>query len=203
MPAPDRRILDAFRDRLLSAINRSPLLKVSPAKTGRLLDCSRLETLKENLGKQVLKAVVGKNERPVSVDLPWRLILGTDPALTEPNEETLFKSDEEPRARRIAIEQKLLQFDVSATTEDELEDLAWEVLPKHLHNLANGFQRLPVVNCEAALDTIQGLKELRPNQKPRFFNSAHLGYFRWQNEAILEDLDALKDMTECHAPAAR
>lgn len=81
-------------------------------------------------------------------------------------------------------------------------DLAWETLPEHLRSLANGFHCLPVPDCEGALESIPTPPALRPQQSPKFFDSAVLGNFRWQNEAILADLDAINDESECQAPVA-
>src|SRR5262249_15921366 len=93
-----------------------------------------------------------------------------------------------------------LQLDLTAPSENDMGDLIWEKLPEHLQNLANGFRRSPTGDCEGALDSVPTPMALLPQQSPRFFNCAVLGNFRWQNEAILADLEAIKDQLECHVP---
>src|SRR5262245_47346457 len=100
--SPDHRILEAFRKRLLSGISQSPLLKVRPTKTGRLLDCSRLNILKADLGSSILKAVIGNNGS-ITVDLPWRHVLSTEIAASMPEEPKLEEG------QRIAKEQKEIE----------------------------------------------------------------------------------------------
>jgi hypothetical protein len=290
MPAPNPRILAAFRERLLSGISRSPLLKASVAQTGRLLDCTRLENLEASLGKEVLRGVIGDGQ-PVFLDFPQRLTPAAETTGPATEEDFDSRTDDDLPARRRAREQKLLEqmlirimrhgalakretgvhavwlgypllhvaipeaetpqqlfapiflwplkielvrrhqgryavsrdneagppqfnqamavwirnklnFDVSAPHEHELQDLSWESLLRHLQTLSGGFPHLRVVDCEGALELIPKLAALQPEQSPRIFNSVVLGYFRWQNQAVLADLDDLKAMPECEPPVA-
>ena len=66
-----RRILDNYHRRLLAAVTRSSLLKATVSRTGRLLDASRLELVKEGLGSRVLRAVI-ESGRPSALELRLR-----------------------------------------------------------------------------------------------------------------------------------
>ncbi|MCP4701734.1 MAG: DUF4011 domain-containing protein [Gammaproteobacteria bacterium] len=105
------------------------------------------------------------------------------------------------------------------------DKLDWQAVKDFLALLAESF-RMPPPDCEAPLDAVPvfghsslaeppplskeaalsnaealaspvaPLKELKELKKPKNFNAAVLGYFRWPNEAILEDLDKLKDLAQ-------
>src|ERR1019366_8200772 len=278
MATPDPKILDAFRNRLLSAINRSPLMRVSITKTGRLLDLCRLDTLQQGLGKQVLTAVVGDNR--ASFDFSWRFA-GTetplfnsqadDQSLGErgPSEQKLIENmltriirdgalakremgiqtvwlgypllhvvlgdaespkqllapvflwpisieldqrragrywvarDVSPRFNRamgVWIKNNL-DIEMDGPGEDELADLTWETLPNDLCKLAEGLD-LGIPDLNLGLEPIPALKSLLPQRHPKLIHSAVLGYFRWQNESLLADIEAMKDMAECQAPVS-
>jgi hypothetical protein len=93
-----------------------------------------------------------------------------------------------------------LQLDLFIPSEDELQDLTWETLRNHLNTLVSGFQPPSIFDLEEALLPIPGLAPLRAQRNPRLLNCGAVGYFRWQNEAILADLETIRDMSECQGP---
>jgi hypothetical protein len=295
-----RRILDHFHRRLLAAVTRSSLLKATVSKTGRLLDVSRLELVKEGLGNRVLRGVI-ESGRPISLELRLRVSHGG--AIEEPveSEDQYAISGEatppgnlesggerqrgaelsedrlvlehrsiydalDRRMRRyaelvkretgvhslwlgypllyvvagegeaqqwilapvflwpVAIQldsrqegrvwigrdrsagpvkfnramaawvQRQLGFELKGPDEDELEEFAWDEAKTQLASLAGQFRDPPQIQCEAALEPVPNAKLLNPEQSPRLFQSCVIGTFRWQNEAILADLETLKQL---------
>jgi very-short-patch-repair endonuclease len=92
------------------------------------------------------------------------------------------------------------QFDVQLQTLNgaELSDFDMDAVEDELHLIAARFHpTLPGIDCGALLEPIRSPKNLDPKEGPRFYNSAVIGYFRWQNEAILADLETLRDQNEC------
>lgn len=81
-----RRVLDHFHKRLLAAVTRSSLLKATVTRTGRLLDCSRFESVEDGLSRQIVQGVVEDNAA-VPVELRLRFSHG----------ETEYEDDEEER----------------------------------------------------------------------------------------------------------
>jgi hypothetical protein len=65
---PHHRVVQEYQARLAAAVSRSPLLKATISKNSRLLDCSRLHVVSENLPRVVLDAVVGGG-KPAPIDL--------------------------------------------------------------------------------------------------------------------------------------
>ncbi len=74
--------------------------------------------------------------------------------------------------------------------------MAWEAIGEQVASLANQFRDPPHINCNGPLEPVPNPTLLSPQQSPRFFNSAVLGIFRWQNEAILADIDRLKNLEQ-------
>jgi hypothetical protein len=64
----NHRVIHAYHERLAAAVSRSPLLKAITSKNTRLLDCSRLRAVSENLPQELLDAVV-QTGKQVSIDL--------------------------------------------------------------------------------------------------------------------------------------
>src|SRR5262245_46012558 len=56
---PHHRVVQGYQERLAAAVSRSPLLKATISKNSRLLDCSRLQVVSDNLPRVVLDAVLG------------------------------------------------------------------------------------------------------------------------------------------------
>src|SRR5262249_9074091 len=81
--------------------------------------------------------------------------------------------------------QELSQFDID-DVEEELRALAGRFHPT-----------LPALDCGALLEPVPSAKALDPKDSPRLFNSSVIGYFRWQNEAILADLETLRGRDNC------
>ena len=54
-----------------------------------------------------------------------------------------------------------------------------------------------MIDSGKPLEPIPSPKLLNPTEKRRLFNSAVLGYFRWLNEGILNDLETLRGQDKC------
>jgi hypothetical protein len=65
---PHHRVVQVYQERLAAAVSRSPLLKATISKNSRLLDCSRLQVVSDNLPRVVLDAVLGGG-KPAPIDL--------------------------------------------------------------------------------------------------------------------------------------
>jgi primosomal replication protein N'' len=273
MAKPNPSILDAFRDRLLAAINRSSLMKVSITKTGSLLDLRRLEILKPGLAHDVLQTLIG--DRPVNIDFSWRfatpqvtevadqesddgptvhsqklieavftrivrksllakrelgiqavwlgfpllhIMIGDDkskkqllapvflwPVAIQPDErrEGRYRlcRDGLPRFNRaMAVWTKNnLKVVLDEPTEEEVAALTWEKLPLHLARLAEALD-LTVPSPVEQIKAVPSLKSLQDKANRNLFASAVLGFFRWQNERLLADVESIKDFAECTGP---
>jgi hypothetical protein len=68
---PHHRVIEVFQQRLTTAVSRSPLLKATISQTSRLLDCSRLRIVSEDLPVTLLDAVI-KGQKALSIDLRLR-----------------------------------------------------------------------------------------------------------------------------------
>jgi hypothetical protein len=79
-----------------------------------------------------------------------------------------------------------------------LSEFDMDAVEDELHFIAGAFHpTLPVIDCGALLEAIPSLKSLDPKEGTRFYNAAVIGYFRWQNEAILADLETLRTHNDC------
>jgi hypothetical protein len=82
-------VLEEFVQRLVGAITQSPLLKLRLSKSGRLIDCYRLEQVTVGLSKALLEGVVN-GAQPISLQLDLRALRernrsdAPDPLLPEP-----------------------------------------------------------------------------------------------------------------------
>jgi hypothetical protein len=98
-----RPVLEKFIQRLIGAMCQSPLLKARLSRTGRLVDCYRLEEVTPGLSKELLEAVLNGADA-VSVQLDLRALRernqyeGADPLLADP------EADQEQIDDRIAQE---------------------------------------------------------------------------------------------------
>ncbi|MBI2194996.1 MAG: DUF4011 domain-containing protein [Planctomycetes bacterium] len=294
MPA-HTRILEQYHQRLSASIGRSPLLKVSAAKTGRLLDLTRLGVVSSGLPRQLLSAVT-RGQGTVSMDLDRRMAGQTARAKRssrkKDGEKDTPADDALSAAERAALEQaeiydlldkrmfrhaelarretgvhalwlgypllhvdagtgeerqfvlapvflwpisieidlrhegrirvrredeagsvrmnvalaawvrRMLNLELACPSEEELLEFPWEELKEDLQKIAQGFRTPPSVDCDAVLEAVPSLKLLSPQQSPRYYNSAVLGYFRWPNEAILADLESLKNRESCEGVSA-
>jgi primosomal replication protein N'' len=86
-----------------------------------------------------------------------------------------------------------LQLELPLPSQEELLELGWNELGLHLRAIAEQFSTPPTVEYGTTFQGIPSPKQLEAEISPRLFNSAVLGYVRWQNEAILADLEAIKD----------
>src|SRR4029077_12964062 len=94
--------------------------------------------------------------------------------------------------------QRQFGFQLPEYSDPELSEFNLEAIDQELQRIAGAFHPgLSMMDCEAPLQPVPSPKTLDPKQSPRFYNSAVMGYFRWQNEAILADLEALRNKEDC------
>jgi len=89
-----------------------------------------------------------------------------------------------------------LRFDPQAPSEEDLEELNWAKLPGLVQQVTGQFGQPPNVSFDAPLEPIPDPQLLNPRHSPRLLHSAVLGFFRWQNAAILTDLETIKNQDE-------
>jgi hypothetical protein len=65
------RVIDSYQQRLTGALHRSPLLKASVSKSGRLVDFAQLESVSPGLAKRLLETVI-QASTPLAIDLNLR-----------------------------------------------------------------------------------------------------------------------------------
>lgn len=92
---------------------------------------------------------------------------------------------------------KQLNIVLPTPDEEQLMDLDWDGLKACIQRLVGSFQEPPLVNLEAQLQPVPAYKELEGEQSPQLFNSAFIGYCRWQHEAILADLASMAEKDQC------
>lgn len=80
---------------------------------------------------------------------------------------------------------------------DALEDLTLESLDEMVRDVAKSFAKPPAWNGSGEVVAAPVPDSLRPAEGPRLFASGVLGVFRWQNEAILADLEVMKERDCC------
>src|SRR5262249_7762952 len=94
--------------------------------------------------------------------------------------------------------QRQLGVQLHTTGSSELSEFDIDSIERELRQLEYQFHtRPPELDCGQLLHAVPSTKALTPKESPRFYNSSVIGYFRWQNEAILADLEALRDQREC------
>src|SRR5437773_5788281 len=89
-PGCHKPILENFIQRLIGAISQSPLLKTRVSKTGRILDCYRLEQVTPGLSNDLLDGLIDGSD-PVEVQLHLRALQETESEKAEP----LFEGKDE------------------------------------------------------------------------------------------------------------
>jgi primosomal replication protein N'' len=86
-----------------------------------------------------------------------------------------------------------LKFELPNPDPADLLDLDWERLHSCLGEIANRFNPPLDLDADLDLERVPGGSALRPDEGARLVHAAVLGYFRWPNEAILADLETLKE----------
>jgi len=89
-----------------------------------------------------------------------------------------------------------LNFELLGPEEDKLDRFSWSDLKASLLSLSKQFGDPPSLECDRPLEPVPSAKLLNPQHSPRLFNSAVLGIYRWQNEAILADIETLRDLEQ-------
>jgi len=281
------RVLDHFHKRLLAAVTRSALLRATVSRTGRLLDCSRFESVQVGAGWKIVRGIIeGGSEVPIDLRLRFS---HTATALHDEETEDCPESPDDRivrehrniydaldrRMRRFAelvnretgvhslwlgypllyvvvgegetrqwilapvflwpvsirldhrregrvyigrnrnagpvkfnramagwVNRQLSGLKLPEPNEQQLAEMSWSDLTNHLQSLANGFHDPPTVACNAPLEPTPNAQLLNPQHSPRLFNSAVLGIFRWQHEAILADTERLKNLESIEGVAS-
>jgi hypothetical protein len=110
-----------------------------------------------------------------------------------------------PRINRPMAEwiQRKFGFQLPDYNEADLAEFDLDAIDKELEKIANTFHpSLSKIDVHVPLVSLPAPKELDSRKSPRFFHSVVMGHFRWQNEAILADLDELNKKDECVGVAA-
>jgi primosomal replication protein N'' len=110
MISKKNRIIESYQQRLTGSFGRSPLLKATVSKSGRLLDCSQLEYVSPGLGQRLLGSVV-EAKPPVSISLTLRTRASRG---TGPNETTQAQPflDEEGQASDLGRHDHSVLYDL-------------------------------------------------------------------------------------------
>lgn len=283
-PGCHKPIVDNFIQRLIGAISQSPLLRTKVSRTGRILDCHRLEQVASGLSNDLLERLVDGAET-VEVQLDLRALQDDKSEKAEPlfggGDEREQKIDDQiaqehlqlhktlermsrdadlvkretgrhalwlgypflratagdtdifapvflwpisiqfdyrrqgriligraekqkvalsPRFNRAMAEwvRRQLQVQLADFRDAELSGFDLEDVEKGLQEIGAGFHpKLPQIDCEALLEPVPTPKTLESRKSPLFYNSAVIGYLRWQNEAILADLETIRKQDEC------
>jgi serine/threonine protein kinase/DNA polymerase III delta prime subunit len=89
-----------------------------------------------------------------------------------------------------------LRFALNAPDEDEMDALDGETLHMCLQRIATQFPAVELPDRRSSLGPVPDRKELSSKPGSRLVHAAVLGYFRWQNESVLEDLDKIREMND-------
>src|SRR5262249_54196975 len=106
-----------------------------------------------------------------------------------------------------------LKFELPVPDPEDLHELDWQGLHSCLGEIGNRFNPPLDLDADPDLDPVPAGSPLGPQDGPRVVHAAVLGSSRWPNEAILDDLEALKErgpgdgmlarfLTAARAPAA-
>ncbi len=264
------QILQNLIRRLHASVSRSPILRATPSRTGRLIDCSRFKVVspsvpRELIGKlldgtgavtanfspqrdsrkddrqelDLLYAILTKGivrhaelaKRETGVHAMWfgyPLLFARVPGL-EATQEILapvflwpisvapdLRNEWRVRISRTSPDirprfnlpmaawlRRQFMIEVDPLTEDELEDLDFAAVNRHVTRIAKQFDRRPDVALSDALVRVPSLKTLADDDSPAVFNAAVMGYMTWQNEALLADLESIcSEADACQGPVA-
>jgi primosomal replication protein N'' len=278
------RVIQNFHDRLTAAVSRSPLLKASISPTSRLLDCSRLRVVAEELPETLLDVVV-EGQKALPIDLRLKVSKASTPIVSPGRTDRIDgKADDvaagksrekelqqlyhlldqrihrhaeqakrqtgvhaiwlgypllhvstgiqdtapwllapvflwpvsvEPDARhsgRILIGRdsaagppqfnrvmaswirRQFQLQLIIPNDESLEDLDRAAIRRFLTDLSNQFEDPPQVDCHGKMQSVPSTKLLMDRLGHRLFHAAVLGVFQSKDEAVLADLDAMKNM---------
>ncbi len=86
-----------------------------------------------------------------------------------------------------------LEFNLSSIVDDDLDGLDWPGWREVLRKLSDRFANAAAFDFSVPLESIPDVKVLQAQSSFRVIHGAVLGYFRWQNEAILADLEAIRE----------
>lgn len=84
------------------------------------------------------------------------------------------------------------KIEAEAPTQEQLEELKWEDVAQWVAKLGGQFTPAAQASLEGELTAIPPMSSLSGRGGPAVLNSAAMGYFTWQNEAVLADLEGIK-----------
>jgi primosomal replication protein N'' len=91
----------------------------------------------------------------------------------------------------------MLDVELQVPTEDQMLDLDWIDLEQCLRKMAAQFHGLRPPDLSRTLVRVPSWQDAEQRRGMEFYNAAILGILRWQNEAILRDLEELKKQENC------
>lgn len=89
-----------------------------------------------------------------------------------------------------------LGIEMDQPSEEELHSMGWPQVQQCLEGLAKQFATPPTITCGQPLKRVPTRRELEEATSPMLLNCAVLGCFRWQNQAILADLESMRGLAE-------
>jgi primosomal replication protein N'' len=92
---------------------------------------------------------------------------------------------------------RMLGVSVPMPPEDEISEWRADRFLSWIAESLAVFGKPLNLDLEGGLSPVPRLAELRPPQSPAIFRSGVLGIFRWQNEAILHDLESIREEERC------
>ena len=88
------------------------------------------------------------------------------------------------------------KIEAEAPTQEQLEELKWEDVARWVEKVSAQFTPPVKADLAGELESIPSAGALAGLGGPAVVNAAALGYFTWQNEAILADLEGVKAKAE-------
>ena len=133
---------------------------------------------------------------PISVELDVRrqghIVVGRDLAAGPPQFNGVMASWV---SRRFSLA-------LSVPSEDDLNELDWDKIKRHLSRISKQFNLWPEIDCSGRLEAVPSAISLKDHLGHRFYHAAVLGSFQSKDGAILGDLDALATLDLVEGVAA-
>ena len=95
-----------------------------------------------------------------------------------------------------------LRLALSVPSEDDLNELDWDKIKRHLSRISKQFNLWPEMDCSGRLEAVPSAISLKDHLGHRFYHAAVLGSFQSKDGAILGDLDALATLDLVEGVAA-
>ncbi len=150
------------------------------------------------LGYPLLYACVGGGDASRWVLAPvflWPVTINVDPRREKHLRLARASDPDSPRFNRVLSLwiRRELGFSLRPVVDDDLMDLNGQEWRDCLRGLSDRFTNAEAFNFSVPLEPVPVVKTLQGEPAFRVIHGAALGYFRWQNEAILADLEAIRD----------